>query len=59
MSFRCSETKVALALKLIGCIQSERSMPFTAALDDSQYQVIASHADDSTGSVRIRIRLSG
>ena len=59
MSFRCSETKVALALKLIGCIQSERSMPFTAALDDSQYQVIASRADDSTGSVRIRIRLSG
>ena len=61
MSFRRSETKVALALKLIGFIQRERSMPFTAAVDDSQYQVIASHADDydSTGSVRIRIRLSG
>ena len=59
MSFRRSETKVALASKLIGCIQSKRSMPFTAAVDDRQYQVIASHADDSTGSVRIRIRLSG
>ena len=27
--------------------------------DSRQYQVIASHADDSTGSVRIRTRLSG
>lgn len=59
MYFRRSETNVALASKLIGCIQSKRSMPFTAAVDDQQYQVIASHADDSTGSVRIRIRLSG
>ena len=59
MSFRRSETKVALALKLIGFIQKKRSMPFTASVDNSQYQVIASHADDSAGSVRIRIRLSG
>ena len=34
-------------------------MPFTATVDDRQYQVIASHADDPTGSVRLRIRLSG
>ena len=52
MSFRRSETKVALASKLIGCIQSKTSMPFTAAVDDRQYQIIASHADDSTGSVK-------
>ena len=58
LPFRCSETQGSLASKLVGCIQSKRSMPFTATVDDQQYQVIASHADDSTGSVRIRIRLS-
>ena len=34
-------------------------MPFIATVDDQQYQVIASHAEDSTRSVRLSIRLSG
>ncbi len=57
--FRQSESKLALASKLIESIKSKASMSFVGPVDDRQYQIVESHTDESTGSVRMRIRLSG
>lgn len=57
--FRRSEIKKVLATKLIEGIKSNRTMPFIASVDDRQFRVVETVADESRGSVRIRFRLSG
>ena len=54
--FRQSEMKNVLAMKLI---EVKRRMPFIARVDDRQFQVVESVADEYLGRVRISFRLSG
>lgn len=59
VQFRQSDTKKTLATILIGAVKNSTSMSFTAPVDDRQFHVVETVSDESRGTVRIRLRLSG
>ena len=57
--FKRSEPKKILAKRLIDAIRKNNSIPFTAPVDDRQFQVVETVADEHRGNVTIRLRLTG
>ena len=57
--FRRADTKKTLATSLMEAIRNKTSIPFTAPVDDRQFQVVNTVADESHGAVRITLRLTG
>ena len=57
--FRRADTKKTLATSLMEAIRSKTSIPFTAPIDDRQFQVVNTVADERHGAVRITLRLTG
>lgn len=57
--FRRTDTKKTLATNLMEAIRGKTSIPFTGPVDDRQFQVVQTVANESLGVVRIRLRLAG
>ena len=56
---RRADTKKTLATSLMEAMRNKTSIPFTAPIDDRQFQVVNTVADESHGAVRITLRLTG
>lgn len=59
VNFRRSDTKKVLATTLVEGMRNKRAIPFIGPVDDRQFRVVETVADQSIGSVRMTFRLSG
>ena len=56
---RRRDTKIELAKTLIEALKGTRSIPFTAPVDDREFQVVQTVHDEEHGGLRIRFRIAG
>ena len=56
---RRRDTKIELAKTLIEALKGTRSIPFTAPVDDREFQVVETVRDEEHGGLRMRFRIAG
>lgn len=56
---RRRDTKIELAKTLIEALKGTRSIPFTAPVDDREFQVVQTVYDEEHGGLRMRFRIAG
>lgn len=59
VGFRRNATKKDLASSLVEAIKSHSSIPYITTVDDREFRVVETISDETSGAVRIRLRLSG
>ena len=57
--FKQRDTKKVLATNLVETLKKARSIPFTAPVDDRQFEVVQTIDDEADGRLLMRFRLTG